>query len=70
MGLPKKFRSDAGITFVSELFKELNINIDQVVRSLYHHQSNGWVEACIKFVKHASGNADRLIIMLTLLYFR
>ena len=29
-----------------------NLNIDQAFSSSYHHQSNGQVEACIKFVKH------------------
>ena len=28
------------------------MNIEQVTSSSYHHQSNGQVEACMKFVKH------------------
>ena len=52
-GLPTKLASGSDTNFVSELFKKFcrHLNIYQVVISLYHHQSNGQVEACIKFVK-------------------
>ena len=45
--------SDAGGNFISQKFKNFcnNLNIEQVVSSSYHHQSNGQVEACIKFIK-------------------
>ena len=45
--------SDAGTNFVSERFRQFckSINIEQAVSSAYHHQSNGQVEACIKFIK-------------------
>ena len=41
------------IVFISDKFKAFckNINIKQAVLSSYHHQSNGQVEACIKFIK-------------------
>ena len=53
-GLPKSIISGVGSNFVSEKFREFcrNLSIEQVVTSLYHHQSNGQVEACIQFVKH------------------
>ena len=52
-GLPKKLVSHAGTNFVSEQFKEFcrHLNRDQIMMSSYHHQGNGHVEACIKFVK-------------------
>ena len=28
------------------------MNIEQATSSSYHHQSNGQVEACVKFIKH------------------
>ena len=52
-GISHKIMSDAGTNFVSDKFKKFcsNLNIEQAVLSLYHHQSNGQVEACIKFIK-------------------
>ena len=43
--LPKILVSDAGTNLVSEQFKDLCrcLNIDQVLTSSYHHQSNGQV---------------------------
>ena len=45
--------SDAGTKFVSDRFQQFckTINIEQAVSLAYHHQSNGQVEACIKFIK-------------------
>ena len=45
--------SDMGNNFVSEMFQQFckSINVKQVVLLAYHHQSNGQVEACIKFIK-------------------
>ena len=45
--------SDAGSNFISVKLKNVcnNLNIEQAIFSLYHHQSNGQVEACIKFIK-------------------
>ena len=45
--------SDAGTNFVSDKLQKFcnSINVEQVVSSAYHHQSNGQVKACIKFIK-------------------
>ena len=52
-GIPHKLMSDAGTNFVSDKFQKFcnSISVKQVVLSMYHHQSNGQVEACIKFIK-------------------
>ena len=52
-GIPHKIMYDTGTNFVSERFRQLcrSINVEQAVSSAYHHQSNGQVEACIKFIK-------------------
>ena len=52
-GLPTRLVSDAGMNSVSEQFKIFCrcLNIDQIVTSACHHQSNGQVEVCIKSVK-------------------
>ena len=51
--IPKKMMSDSRGNFVSDKFKTFYkiANIEQAFSSSYHHQSNGQVEACIKFVK-------------------
>ena len=51
--IPHRLMSDAGSNFVSEKFRSFcsSLNIEQAVSLLYHHQSNGQVEACIKFTK-------------------
>ena len=45
--------SDAGGNFISDKFRQFckYMNIEQVTSSSYQHQSNGQVEAHIKFVK-------------------
>ena len=50
--MPKKIMSDSGDNFISDKFKTFckSLNIEQAFSS-YHHQSNGQVEVCIKFVK-------------------
>ena len=57
--LPKKTISAAGGNFISDKFKRFckNLNIEQEVSSSYHHQTNGQVEACSKFIKHSMKNA-------------
>ena len=52
-GIPYKFMSDAGTNFISDRLRKLcsSLNIKQAVSSAYHHQSNGQVKACIKFIK-------------------
>ena len=52
-GILQKRMSDVGTNFVSEKFRQFckSINIEQAVSSAYHHQSNGQVEAYIKFIK-------------------
>ena len=48
-----RLMSYAGGNFISEKLKYFcnSLNIKLVVLSLYHHQSNGQVDACIKFIK-------------------
>ena len=57
-GIPHKLMSDAGTNFVSEKFRLFcrSINVEQAVSSAYHHQSNGQVKACIKFIKQTFKN--------------
>ena len=52
-GVPCKIMSDAGINFISDRFWKFcrAINVEQATPLAYHHQSNGQVEACIKFIK-------------------
>ena len=52
-GIPCKLMSDVGTNFVSDKFLQFykSVNIEQVTSSAYQHQSNGQVEACIKFIK-------------------
>ena len=52
-GILHKLMSDAGKNCVSDKFQKFSnsINVEQVVSSVYHHQSNGQVEAYIKFIK-------------------
>ena len=52
-GIPHKFMSDAGTNFVSDRSRKFcsSLNIKQAVSSAYHHQSNGQVKPCIKFIK-------------------
>ena len=53
-GILAKLMSDTGTNFVSDKFRKFcdGLNIKQAVSSAYHHQSNGQVKACIKFIKH------------------
>ena len=53
-GIPCKIMSDAGTNFVSDKFRKFcsRLNIEPAVSSAYHHQSNGQVKSCIKFIKH------------------
>ena len=46
--------SDAGTNFVSDRFQQCckAISVEQAISSVYHHQSNGQDEACIKLIKH------------------
>ena len=37
--------------------EQLNLKMEQAISSSYNHQSNGQVEACIKFIKHIIKNA-------------
>ena len=52
-GIPWKLMSNTGTNFVSDKFSKFcnSINVEQAVSSVYHHQSNGQVEVCIKFIK-------------------
>ena len=52
-GIACRIMSDAGSNFILEKFKNFcnNLNMEQTVSSLYHHQSYRQVEASIKFIK-------------------
>ena len=71
-GIPCRLMSDAGSNLVSEKFSSIcsTLNIKQAVSSSYHHQSNGQVEACIKFIKHTIKNAQTLVVMYTWHYYK
>ena len=53
MGYHKKIMSGTGTNFVSDKFRKFcsRLKFKQAVPSAYHHQSNGQVKACIKFIK-------------------
>ena len=53
MVYPKK-NVQCGTNFISDAFQQFckSINVEQAVLLAYHYQSNGQVEACIKFIKH------------------
>ena len=57
-GIPHRLMSDTGTNYVSEKFRSFwsRLNINQAVLSAYHHQSNGQLKACIKFIKHIIKN--------------
>ena len=61
-GILKEMMSDAGGNFISDTFKTFckNLNIEHAVSSLYYHQSNRQVEACIKIIKRPSKHALKL----------
>ena len=71
-GILHRLMSDAGSNFVSEKFRGFcsSLNIEQAVPSLYHHQSNGQVKACIKFIikgtirKCSDSNGDIHMVLL------
>ena len=73
-GLPKKIVSDAGTNFVLDQFQQFcrQLNIEHVITSSFHHQSNSQVEACIKFEKHFIRNCFYINndINITLLLIR
>ena len=50
----KKIITDAGINFISEMFRHFcrGMSIQQSLTSSHHHQSNDQAEACMKCVKH------------------
>ena len=66
-GIPHRLMLDAGSNFISEKFRSFcnSLNIEQAVSSSYHYQSNGQVEACIKFIKHTIKNADTPVVIYT-----
>ena len=43
-----------GTNFIADKFQQFckSINVEQAISSVYHHQSNRQVKACIKFTKH------------------
>ena len=52
-GIPQKILSNTGTSFISDTFWQFckSINVEQAASLVYHHQSNGQVKACIKFIK-------------------
>ena len=64
-GLSKKIVSDAGKKFVSDQFKPFcrQLNIEQAIKSSWHHQINGQVEAYMMFLMHGIKNALITIMM-------
>ena len=70
-GIPCRLMSDTGSNFVSEKFRSFcsSLNIEQAVSSSYHHQSNGQVEACIKFIQLTIKNAQTPLVMYTWCYY-
>ena len=71
-GIPHKLISDAGTNFVSDMFQKFcnSIRVEQVVSSMYHHQSNGQVKACIKFIKRTFKNALTAVGRSTWPYYK
>ena len=59
-GIPHKLMSDVVTNFISDKFYQFCklVNIEQATSSAYHHQSNGQVEACIKFIKDMFKKCD------------
>ena len=41
------------------------MNIEQIIPSSYHHQSNGQVEASVKFIKHTMKKSLKLMMIYT-----
>ena len=70
--IPCRLMSDAGNNFVSEKFRSFcsSLNIKQAVLWLYHNQSNGQVEACIKFIKCSIKIVQTLVVMYTWHYYK
>ena len=71
-GIPHRLMSDTGGNFISEKFKNVcnSLNIKQTVSSLYYHQSNGQVEACIKLIKHTIKSVQTLVVIYTWCYYK
>ena len=71
-GIPHRLMSDTGSYFVSGKFRSFcsTLNIEQAVSSSYHHQSNGQVKACIKFIKHTIKNVQTPVVTYTWCYYK
>ena len=71
-GIPCKLMSDAGTNFILDRFRKFcsSLNIEQAVSSAYHHQSNGQVKACFKFIKHTFKNVPILVGTSTWFYYK
>ena len=71
-GIPQKIMSGTGTNFVSDKFRKFcsRLNIKQAVSSAYHHQSNGQVKACIKFIKYTLKNMLTLVGTFTSCYYK
>ena len=66
-----RLMSHAGSNFVSEKFRGFcsSLNIEQAVSSSYHHQSNGQVKACIKFIKCTIKSAQMPLVTYKWCYY-
>ena len=71
-GIPHKIMSDPGTNFVPHKFRKFcsRLNIEHTVLSAYHHQSNGQVKACIKFIKCTLKNVLTLVGTFTWQYYK
>ena len=71
-GIPCKLMAGTGTNFISDRFGKFcsSLNIELTVSSAYHHQSNGQVEACIKFIKCMSKNVQIPVGISTWLYYK
>ena len=71
-GILHRLMSDASSNFVSETFRSFcsSLNIKHIVSSLYHHQRNGQVEICIKFIQCTIKNAQTPLVTYTWHYYK
>ena len=72
-GIPHRLMSETGTNLIPEKFKSFcsRFNIVQTLSSVYHHQSNRQIKACIKFSKHTiKKNVQTLVVKFTWHYYK